>query len=66
MAELVGDKTFDTRLSAPTYAVAEEKLVALLKQAGLTADRMRCQVRRVTEKEFEFHFEGRVKPVAQA
>lgn len=65
MAEFVGEKIFDTRITGPSYMVAEMKLVQMLKPAGLIPDRMRCEFRRLTsEGEFEFHFMGRVKVAA--
>ena len=67
MADFVGEKTMDIRVTAPSYMVAEQKLLNMIKPAGLLPDRMRCEIRRVTQDgEFEFHFVGRVKPIVAA
>ena len=66
MAEYVGEKVMDLRITGPSYMVAETKLVSLLQPAGLVPDRMRCEIRRITQDgEFEFHFVGRVKPTGR-
>lgn len=66
MAEYVGEKIMDIRITGPSYLVAETKLVAMLQPAGLVPDRIRCEIRRITQDgEFEFHFVGRVKAIAR-
>ena len=45
MAEFVGEKVMDLRITGPSYMVAETKLVSLLQPAGLVPDRMRCEIR---------------------
>lgn len=67
MADLVGEKTIEIRITAPSYMVAETKLVNLLKPAGLVPDRIRCEIKQLTsDGEFAFLFVGRVKPVAES
>lgn len=67
MAEvLIGEKTAEIRVTAPSVLVAEEKLKALLKPAGLAPDRMRCEMKLLTaDGEWSFSFSGRVKLLNQ-
>lgn len=65
MADNIGEMTMELRVTAPSIMVAEEKLVSLLRPAGLVPNRMRCDGKQLTaEGEFVFLFNGRVKPIA--
>lgn len=65
MAEIIGEKIIDLRITAPSYLVAETEFISMLRQAGLVPDRPRCEIKRITRDEFDFHFVGRVKPATE-
>jgi len=67
MADYTGEKTMDIRVTGPSFMVGEQKLLSILKPAGLVPDRMRCDMRMITQGgEIEFHFVGRVKIITAA
>jgi len=63
MADYTGEKTMDIRVTGPSFMVGEQKLLSILKPAGLVPDRMRCDMRMITQG---VHFVGRVKTITAA
>ena len=64
MADLFGEKRFETKIAAANVAQADEKLLQLLSAAGLVPEKMPCEIRRLTADGdlFEFAYSGKVKP----
>ena len=65
MADLFGERRFETKIAAKNNAEAEEKLLKMLSSAGLVPDKIPVDIRRLTVDgdQFEFAYSGRVKPI---